>query len=115
MNRTDPEIAEAALSSLKWNSTVPDEVKVIVRDGWLTLEGEVDPYYQKASAETPVRNIPGIRGVNNNITIRPSTTPRVDPLMLKGKIEEAFRRSALIDARRIQVRGGERHGKKARH
>lgn len=104
MHRTDPEIAQVALNSLKWNSAVPDDkVKVIVRDGRVMLEGEVDSYYQRASAEASVRSISGVRGVSNNITIKPSASPPVDSLMLKSKIEEAFRRSALIDARRIQV------------
>lgn len=104
MHRTDPEIAQVALNSLKWNSAVPDDkVKVIVRDGRVMLEGEVDSYYQTASAEASVRSISGVRGVSNNITIKPSASPPVDSLMLKSKIEEAFRRSALIDARRIQV------------
>lgn len=104
MHRTDPEIAQVALNSLKWNSAVPDDkVKVIVRDGRVMLEGEVDSYYQRASAEASVRSISGVRGVSNNITIKPSASPPVDSLLLKSKIEEAFRRSALIDARRIQV------------
>jgi len=103
-NRTDPEIAEAALRALSWNTAVPkDRFKVVVRDGWLTLEGEADSYYQRASAESAVRNLSAVRGVSDNISIKPPAIPAVDLTMLKGKIDDAFRRNALIDARRIQV------------
>lgn len=99
--RTDTDIAEAALRALDWNSAVPnDKIKVVVRDGFLTLEGEVDAYYQKASAETSVRSLTGVMGVNNSITIKP---PQVDVSTIKRKIEDTFRRNALLDANRIQV------------
>ena len=45
--RTDTDIAEAAVRALKSNLSVPhDKIKVTVREGWLTLEGQVDWQYQ---------------------------------------------------------------------
>src|SRR3954466_597466 len=53
--RTDPEIARAAADALKWNVLVPDDrIKVTVDHGWVTLEGDVDWFYQKEEAEKTV-------------------------------------------------------------
>jgi len=98
--RTDTDIAQAALEALKWNAVVPlDRVTVAVSNGWVTLNGTLDWQYQKDAAERTVRNLTGVRRVTNDIAIRPcvSTTD------VQSKIEQAFRRSAEIDARRVSV------------
>lgn len=98
--RTDTDIAQAALEALKWNAVVPlDRVTVAVSNGWVTLNGTLDWQYQKDAAERTVRNLTGVRRVTNDIAIKPcvSTTD------VRSKIEQAFRRSAEIDARRVSV------------
>jgi len=106
LKRTDEDIARAAANALEWNVTVPyDRVKVKVQDGLVTLSGEVDWWYQKSAAEDAVRNLMGVVLINNKITIKPA----VKPLDVKDKIEKAFQRNALLDARRITV---ETHGGK---
>jgi osmotically-inducible protein OsmY len=78
---------------------------VIVKNGWVSLEGNVEWQYQKNTAETAVRRIKGVKGVINSIVLR----PRVKPDQVKKKIEDAFKRNAEVDANRIQVEadGGE--------
>ena len=98
--RTDTEIAEAALNALKWDFEVPeDRIKVVVKDGWVTLEGTVDWEYQKKAAERAVRYLMGVVGVTNLIKVKPA----VKSVDIKAKIEEAFRRQANLDARRVNV------------
>src|SRR5258705_8929169 len=98
--RTDTDIAEAAVRALKNNLSVPDDkIKVTVRKGWITLEGEVEWQHQKTAAERSVRYLVGVKGVSNLITVK----PRVTPTDIKMKIEEALKRSAEMDARRITV------------
>jgi osmotically-inducible protein OsmY len=98
--RTDEDIARAAVRALEEHITVPrDQIKVTVRDSRITLEGDVEWQYQKEAAEAAVRNLPGVKGVINWITIK----PRVSPTDIQSKIEEALRRSAELDARRITV------------
>jgi osmotically-inducible protein OsmY len=99
--RTDAEIAEAARLALKVDSRVPsDRVKIIVSHGWVTLEGRVDYYYQKAAAESQIRYIAGVKGITNAIEVVP---PAVSPSDVRSKIEEALKRTAQIDAQRIKV------------
>jgi osmotically-inducible protein OsmY len=98
--RTDTDIAHAAVQALKWNSLVPrDRVTVAVSGGWVTLNGTLDWQYQKDAADHTVRNLTGVRGVTNDVTVK----PRVSTTDVQAKIENAFRRSAEIDARRITV------------
>ena len=98
--RDDEQIAHAAVDALKWNVSVPeDRVKVLVENGWIRLQGEVDWQFQKESAENAVRNLTGVRGVTNTIGV----VPRVTPREVEGKIEAAFKRSAEIDAHQVRV------------
>jgi osmotically-inducible protein OsmY len=98
--RPDPEIVRDAIARIK--SELPyswDGIRVIARNGWLTLEGEVEWNYQRQRAEEAVRRVRGIKGVTNDIIVK----PRVAPVELRRKIEEALRRAAEVDASRISV------------
>jgi len=98
--RTDEDIAAACVSALKINYAVPDDkIKVLVRSKWITLEGTVDWQHQKKAAERAVRDLLGVVGVTNNIDVK----AHVSPNDVKQKIEQALKRSAEIDARRITV------------
>lgn len=100
--RTDLDIAAAAAHALAWNTQVPDDaVQVTVSNGWVTLRGEVDADFQRREAQRAVRNLFGVRGITNLITVRPHSTPMPD--YLKDRIANALIRSALTDARRITV------------
>jgi osmotically-inducible protein OsmY len=98
--RTDTEIAEAVLSALAWNTMVPHgKITPSVSNGWVTLKGHVDWDYQRAAAARAVRDIPGVCAVTNSITVE----PHVSAGDVKSKIEAALKRSAEVDARRINV------------
>ena len=98
--RTDTEIAQAAVAALKWNTMVQnDRVTVTVNNGWLALNGTLDWQYQKDAAARAVRDLTGVKGVTNNIIVQ----PRVETIDVRDKIEAAFKRSAGIDARRVNV------------
>lgn len=98
--RPDPDIARDAVSAIK--AQLPfswEHIKVLVNNGWVTLEGRVEWQYQKNTAETAVRGIKGINGVVNTIQLK----PQAQPSEVKNKIMEAFKRNAEVDANRIQV------------
>jgi osmotically-inducible protein OsmY len=98
--RPDPEIARDAASALKAELPFSSEnIKVVVRDGWLTLEGAVEWNYARERAESSVKRVRGVKGVTNAITLK----PKVQPHEVRRKIEDAFRRSAELDASRITV------------
>jgi osmotically-inducible protein OsmY len=98
--RPDPEIARDAVNALK--SELPyssENIKVIVKNGWLTLEGNVEWNYSRERAESAVKRARGVKGVTNSIVVK----PKVAPHEIRRKIEDAFRRSAEIDASRVTV------------
>jgi osmotically-inducible protein OsmY len=98
--RTDTEIAQAAVSALKWHSVVPDDrVTVTVKDGWITLAGTLDWQYQRDATARAVRDLTGVKGVTDDIRVKPT----VKTTDVRDKIEAAFKRSAEIDARRVNV------------
>jgi osmotically-inducible protein OsmY len=98
--RSDEEIARAVAQALISNTSVPpDRVKAQVSQGWVTLEGTVEWYYQREAAERTVRHLRGVKGVINKIVVQPSVAAAV----VKEQIEAALKRSAELDARRITV------------
>jgi osmotically-inducible protein OsmY len=101
----DDQIAKRALDILNWDSLVPSKaVDVLIHNGWVTLTGTVDWFYQKTSADEDVRKLTGVRGVTNNIVIK----PHVDSANVKTKIEAALKRHADVEAKaiRVTVQGG---------
>lgn len=98
--RPDPEIArDAAVAILAQLPYSAEHIKVVVRDGWVTIEGTAEWHYQRERAEMAVRRQRGVKGVTDLITLQ----PHLPPVEIKRKIEEAFRRSAEVDAARITV------------
>jgi osmotically-inducible protein OsmY len=99
--RSDAEVAEAALLALKNHVSVPvTDIRVVVHNGWVTLEGEVALWYQKNAAEGALSTLHGVKGIVNNINIRHhACAPDV-----KKRIEDALRRRAELDAQNIVVK-----------
>jgi osmotically-inducible protein OsmY len=98
--RPDPEIARDAVNALKAELPYSSEnIRVIAKDGKITLEGTVEWNYARERAEQAVRRLRGVKGVTNSIALK----PKAAPYEIRRKIEDAFRRSAEIDASRITV------------
>jgi osmotically-inducible protein OsmY len=98
--RTDMDIAQAAVRALEWDAFVPvEKLDVTVSKGWVTLKGDVEWQYQKNDAERVVRRLQGVKGVSNLIVVKPRATPDD----LKKNIEQALIRSAEVDAKNITV------------
>lgn len=105
LERDDVDIARSTVNALEWNVSVPkNRVKVSVTKGWVTLDGNVEWYYQKRAAEEAVMVLAGVRGVTNNITVM-SRQVRIEDV--KGKIEAALKRSAEVDSKKIVVQASD--------
>jgi len=99
-SRSDPEIASDAVHELESHISIPaGKIKPTVKSGWVTLEGTVDWQFQKNLAEYEVKKLKGVMGVTNNTQLKPSVTPSE----VEKKIEDALKRNAQLDARRITV------------
>ena len=99
--RTDTDIAEAAANALQWNVSMGGtQIKPVVKDGWVTLGGKVIWGFQRTSAESAVRHLMGVKGVTNDIIVASA----IKVADVKRKIEEAFKRHAILDAKDIEVK-----------
>lgn len=97
---SDDQIAKRALDIIAWDSTIPkDKVQVKVQGGFVTLSGEVDWHYQRTDAEYAVRKLEGIKGLSNEIKVK----PRVQASDVKQRIESALKRNAEWEAGSIKV------------
>jgi osmotically-inducible protein OsmY len=98
--RSDPEIARDAVAAIQNELPYSSEhIRVVVKDGWVTLEGTAEWNYVRERAEKAIRRVRGVKGTSNLITI----SARVAPADIKRRIEDAFRRDAELDAARITV------------
>jgi len=98
--KDDGEIANEIINALKWNwATISDKVKVKVENGWVTLDGELQWNYQKEAANTSASYLAGVKGVTDNIIIKPQTNDEVE----KKDIESALKRTWSINDKDIHV------------
>ena len=99
--RSDTDIAHAAVNALRWDIQVPDDrIKAAVEDGWIDLQGDLEWQYQKWAAEGAVRNLTGVKGVTNLITVKPK---KASTFEVGQKIKDSMRRHAERDADRITI------------
>jgi osmotically-inducible protein OsmY len=99
-SRPDPEIARDLVAQLKFELPYSYEnIKSVVKNGWVTLEGDLEWNHQRTRAESTALRVKGVLGVSNHIKL----APRVKPTEVKSKIETALKRIAQIDANRITV------------
>jgi osmotically-inducible protein OsmY len=98
--RPDPDIARDAVARIKEELPYAwENIRVLVKNARLTLEGEVEWNYQRERAEAAVHGVRGVEGITNSIEVRPRATPED----IRREVEEALRRAAGIDASRIMI------------
>jgi osmotically-inducible protein OsmY len=98
--RSDSDIASAIQNTLKWDVLVPKAVTAVVRDGSVTLEGQVDGNFEREAADRAIRYLTGVVSVSNLITLKKT---EASATQVKEKVEAALRRQASTDAKSIHV------------
>lgn len=100
LQKTDADIAAAILNVLKWNSLIQeDKIKINVEGGIVKLEGEVEWDFQRKNIKKSIEYLSGVRMVANLIKVKPI----INSSEIKQKITSAFRRSANLDSKAIEV------------
>ncbi|HUA30884.1 MAG TPA: BON domain-containing protein [Streptosporangiaceae bacterium] len=98
--RDDTDIATTIAHVLDNNVQIPPgRVQARVEDGWVILDGQVEHEYQRREVERMVRNVRGVIGLTDNITVAPPPIPA----RIEDTIEDTFKREAEVDARHIRV------------
>ena len=98
--RSDTDIAAAVETAFRWHALIPAErIQVVVEKGWVGLTGEVDWDYQRESAAKVVRDLIGVVGVSNSISLKAVMTPKD----VTSRIQSALARQAKEEAKGIEV------------
>ncbi len=108
IKKSDEDIANAVINRMAWNAQIPaGKIMVKVEQGWVTLSGKVDWYYQKISAENDIRHLLGVAGVSNMISI----TPTASASDISNNIDHALNRSWFFNDDDVSVSaiGGKVH------
>ena len=98
--RPDPEIARDAVAAIQ--NQLPyssDHIRVVVRDGWVTLEGSVEWNYQRERAEEAVR----YRVASRASPISSSFSRGFRPVRSNERSRKPFVAARKLDANRITV------------
>lgn len=99
--RSDTDLAHKVVDALEWDVQVPsDKIKAKIANGWVTLSGEVEWKFQKDAAARAVAFLSGVRGVSNNLTVKPGAVSVFD---VSQNIKDALRRRADREAEKISV------------
>ena len=105
--RDDEDIAMAAVHALEWAGKVPsDRIKVVVSEGWITLDGTTDHRFEREAAERTVRHLVGVRGVTNSIRVEPAIARTEEQKAfgnIKDAIESALRRRSIVNSEQIGI------------
>ena len=68
--KTDAELQQHVMDELKWEPTIrAAEIGVAVKDGVVTLSGNVDSYAKKWAADRAAKRVFGVRGVTEEIKV----------------------------------------------
>jgi len=96
----DETLAKKALSVIEWDTHIPnDAVKVKVENGWITLSGDIDSYFERRCAEDAVLKLSGVKGVTNHINMRPDAGA-VD---IERRIRLVLNRSSQLSGHNISA------------
>lgn len=100
VKKDDNDIANEVINAIRWNWKIPnDKVKIKVENGWITLNGELTWNFQREALEKSVKDLLGVTGVTNNITIKAESHDKIE----KTKIIEALNRNWSINTKNIDV------------
>lgn len=97
--RPDPDIARDAVTALLYELPDLGNIKVVVKEGLVKLEGDVESQQQRRNVAHAVRRVRGIKGLVNTIKVRSPVSPED----IHRKIAEALKRNALLAAANIVV------------
>jgi osmotically-inducible protein OsmY len=97
---TDEGLAERIANVLKWNVSIPGkDIKATVKNGTVTLSGQVDWQYQRSNILRNVEHVSGVVNVIDHITLKPTATATD----VQKKIKDALQRHADIEASKVTV------------
>ena len=103
--KSDADISKAVTDKLKADGV--SGVTATVKDGVVTLTGEVADVTVKSKAEASAKSVEGVKSVTNSVTTKPlpTATPAAADPALTGKITEDLKKAGCTGATVTVVNG----------
>lgn len=103
MNKTDEKITEAVEKALVEGMRLSAmDINIRVKDGIVELAGVVDVLREKSEAESIVKKIAGVKGIENHLTI--GTERQVGDQSIAAEVEERLSRQLENILKRVEVK-----------
>ena len=102
--KTDAQLQQDVMAELKWEPAVhATQIGVEVKDGVVTLAGEVSSYAEKWSAERAAQRVAGVKALAADMTVRLSSISQRTDADIAGSVKNVLDWSSSLPAETIQV------------
>lgn len=103
--KSDDQIQKDVMDQLKWEPFLKaSEVGVAVRNGIVTLSGQVDSYYKKLSAEAAAKKVSGVKAIAEDIQIGVSPLYARTDTEIAEAILNALKWHTAVQDEKIKIR-----------
>lgn len=102
--KTDTVLKDEVLDELEWEPSIKaTRIGVAVKNGVVTLSGEVESYHEKVEAQRATLRVEGVKGLASELEIHlPGTSHRSDADIARVALD-ALQWNSLVPADRIKV------------
>lgn len=104
MERSDTEVQQDVLAELRWDPRTKEEymhMAVLVRDGIVTLSGQVRSYALRTAAEQAAQRLQGVRWIVNDLEVEPESSADT---AIENAIRTMMAGTSGLNACALQVR-----------
>ncbi len=107
--KTDSQLQQDVMAELKWEPGVhAAQIGVEVKDGVVTLDGEVGSYYEKLNAEQAAQRVAGVKALAVGMKVEPIGVHRRTDADIAHSAEQVIGWTSSLpkDAVKVMVEGG---------
>jgi osmotically-inducible protein OsmY len=102
--KTDIEIQKDVVEQLKWEPFLnAAQIGVAVKDGIVTLSGQVDAYSKKVLAEKTVKKVSGVKAIAEDIQVGISPAYKKTDTEIAAAVVNAIKWHTMIPDEKIKV------------
>jgi osmotically-inducible protein OsmY len=105
--KTDEELRKDVMEEIKWDpelKSVATEIGVAVKDGVVTLSGEVNTYWKKLSAEKAAQRVLGVKVVASDVEVKVGSLGKRSDTDVAEAVRNALRWNSAVNEEEIKVK-----------
>ena len=103
--KNDLEIQQDVINQLSWEPFLKaSDIGVTVKNGIVTLTGQVDSYYKKISAEKAAKKVAGVRAIAEDIQLRVSPSFIKTDAELAESVLNALKWHSAVDEEKLKIK-----------